>query len=174
MYDFVGTRAKKILFVLTCVRWCFKVLGIWNPTRSIEEHKYVVSLLFGGKFSFFKLKFDKNAPKLEKIPKFQMRKLKLKTLTRDEEVELYWTLHQCLLFLNTTLHARSFWESLIHNVLTFLFPRFPKVFFSLWHVGTKTNTLRLQDLWNWWNLIEPFNEVSKISFATMNMLGISK
>jgi len=66
----------------------------------------------------------------KKSPKFQMRKLKLKTLTRNKEVELYWTLHQCLLFLNTTLHARSFWKSLIHNVLTFLQSQdFQKYFF---------------------------------------------
>jgi hypothetical protein len=43
--------------------------------------------LFGGRFSFFKFKFDKNAPKLEKITKVSNDKLK--TLTRDEEVELY-------------------------------------------------------------------------------------
>jgi hypothetical protein len=49
-----------------------------------------------------------------------MKKLKLQTLIRDEEVEMYWTLHQFLLFINTTLHVKRFWESLIHNALTIL------------------------------------------------------
>jgi hypothetical protein len=34
-------------------RFCIKVYGIWNPPIMIEEHKYVVSLLLGWRFSFF-------------------------------------------------------------------------------------------------------------------------
>jgi hypothetical protein len=51
-----------------------------DPTRSIEEHKYVVSLLFGWRFSFFKFKFNKNAPKLEKITKVSNEKIEIKNI----------------------------------------------------------------------------------------------
>jgi hypothetical protein len=46
----------------------------------IEEHKYVVSLLVGWRISFFKFKFDKNAPKLKKITKVSNGKIEIKNI----------------------------------------------------------------------------------------------